>query len=112
MELLTPELRKQLVLNNTGTNRGFDHFPVVKFFLPGTGATWLFTELEDDDRLFGLCDLGLGEPELGYASLEEIQSVRSRLGLAVERDLHWTATAPLSVYNAAARAAGRIVDTL
>lgn len=112
MELLTKELRTRLVWNNSGKNRGFDHYPVVKFFLPGTACTWLFTELEDDDRLFGLCDLGMGEPELGYASLEEIQSVRSRLGLPVERDLHWTATAPLSAYNAAARAAGRIIDRL
>ena len=60
-------------------------------------------------RSSGLADLG--EPELGYASLSEIASVRLRFGLGIERDLHFTPTqTPLSVYAEAARAAGRIVE--
>ena len=31
---------------------------------------------------FGLCDLGIGCPELGYVSLSELKSVRGRLGPA------------------------------
>jgi hypothetical protein len=32
--------------------------PVVKFFLPGTGATWIIVDMDaDEERLFGLCDL-------------------------------------------------------
>jgi hypothetical protein len=49
---------------------GFDPFPVVKLFTPDAGATWLMTEAYpegSDIRLFGLCDLGMGCPELGYA---------------------------------------------
>ena len=37
----------------------------------------------------GLCDLGMGYPELGYVSIEEISGVRGPLGLPVERDLHF-----------------------
>ena len=54
--------------------RNVDFFPVVKLFTPDANATWLLTELDpvDEDCAFGLCDLGLGFPELGYASLNEI----------------------------------------
>jgi hypothetical protein len=89
----------------------FDPFPVVKLFTPDAGATWLLTEvdLDDEDRCFGLCDLGLGFPELGYVSLRELQSARGGLGLSVERDLHFVATKTLSAYAKEARLAERIV---
>jgi hypothetical protein len=89
----------------------FDPFPVLKLFTPDAGATWLLTEvdLDDEDRCFGLCDLGLGYPELGYVSLRELQSVRGGLGLSVERDLHFVATQTLSAYAKGARLAERIV---
>jgi hypothetical protein len=40
----------------------------------GAGATKLLTEIDpgDDDTAFGLCDLGLGCPEVGYVSLSEL----------------------------------------
>jgi hypothetical protein len=54
-----------------------DFKPVVKLFTPDAQYTWLLTELDPDGGLaFGLCDLGLGCPELGYVSLIEIASVR------------------------------------
>ena len=45
-----------------------DHVPVVKFFFPIGAATWLVTEMDPDenDHLFGLADLGMGFPELGW----------------------------------------------
>jgi hypothetical protein len=43
------------------------------------------------DRLFGLCDFGFGEPELGYVSLAEIRSIRGKLSLPVERGLYFRA---------------------
>ncbi|WP_407865457.1 DUF2958 domain-containing protein [Phyllobacterium phragmitis] len=54
--------------------------------------------------LFGPCDLGHGSPELGYASLAEIQSIRGPMRLLVERNRHFRATKPLSTYAAEARA--------
>ena len=47
---------------------------------------------EDPDIAFGLCDLGMGCPELGSVSLSELESVRGKLGLPIERDLHFTPT--------------------
>ena len=108
MILLTPELHDRLLAN--GRLRDVDHVPVVKFFNPVGAATWLATELnEDNDTLFGLADLGFGCPELGSFSLIEMASVRLAFGLGIERDLYFEGTFPLSVYVEAARRAGRIV---
>ncbi len=108
MELLTKELKKKLIRNGQTRN---DHFPVVKFFDPCGGATWLISEMDptDFDTLFGLCDLGMGFPELGYVSLCELASVRNALGLHMERDLHFKADKALSQYAAAARVHQRII---
>lgn len=109
--LLTPAIRSQLRRNaDLSVSRDRDHYPVVKLFTPDAQATWLFTELAPDgDTLYGLCDLGLGCPELGYASLAEIQSLRGPLGLLVERDRHFRAGKRLSVYAEEARRHGRVV---
>jgi Protein of unknown function (DUF2958) len=87
-----------------------DFEPVLKIFNPMGAATWLFTEMDEDEILFGLCDLGMGSPELGYVSLAEIVSLRLPLGLYIERDIHFKAKAKLSVYTRAARVKGRITE--
>ncbi|WP_143279725.1 DUF2958 domain-containing protein [Bradyrhizobium diazoefficiens] len=106
--LLTVSDRVELLVN--ALHPDTDHLPVVKLFTPDAGATWLLTECDPDepDRLFGLCDLGLGCPELGYVSLTEITELRGKLGLPVERDKHFVADRPISAYAAEARRAGRI----
>lgn len=108
-QLLTPLIRQQLRANNAHPDG--DHLPVLKIFNPTGAATWLFVDMDEDgDTLFGLSDLGMGEPELGYASLMEMQRVRVRFGLALERDIHFTTDKPLSAWTAAARRERRIVQ--
>nr|WP_278434373.1 DUF2958 domain-containing protein [Brucella anthropi] len=109
--LLTRELKAHLRHNADISERSeTDHKPVVKLFTPDAQATWLITELAaDEDTLFGLCDLGHGSPELGYASLSEISAIRGPMRLLVERDRHFRADKPLSQYASDARAKGRIV---
>jgi len=115
MNLITETLREKLLANGRQSldNDNFDPLPVVKLFTPDAGATWLLTEIDPDDHdhAFGLCDLGQGFPELGYVSLAELQSVRGRLGLSIERErpLHFIATKPISAYAREARLAERIV---
>ena len=107
MQLMTDEQRELLLANGRRTAAGesIDPPPVVKLFTPDANATWLLTELSpnDPDIAFGLCDLGLGFPEIGYVSLSEIQQLRGHLGLPVERDLGFAAKHPLSVYAQRAR---------
>ena len=115
MNLLTPTLKDQLLGNwRANDEAGLDSpdfQPVVKLFAPDARATWLLTELNpaDEDIVFGLCDLGQGEPELGYVSLQELKTVRGRLGLPIERDLHFEPDKTLSQYAELARQARRIV---
>ncbi|SFQ70650.1 Protein of unknown function [Variovorax sp. OK605] len=91
-------------------NPRHDPAPVVKLFTPHAGATWLLSELDAGGAIaFGLCDLGVGCPELGYVSLLELEGLRGPWGLAIERDLHFVANKPLSGYAREARLAGRIV---
>lgn len=111
-KLITAEQHLQLLTNGRQSlaQEHFDPAPVVKLFTPDAGATWLLTEIDPDDHdhAFGLCDLGLGYPELGWVSLSEISTVRGRLGLPVERDLHFAPQKRLSVYAREARLVGRI----
>ena len=83
-----------------GTDEVLDFMPVVKLFTPDANATWLLTEIDPDqnDLAFGLCDLGLGHPELGSVSLREIHQVRGKMNLPVERDLSFEADKTLSGY--------------
>jgi hypothetical protein len=111
MKLLTKPLRERLIANYR-SNRGgeADHPPVIRLFTPDAQATWLISEFDPEDGLcFGLCDLGMGCPELGYVSLAELETVCGALGLPVERDRHFKADRPLSAYAAEARRAGRII---
>lgn len=63
---ITDDQRTVLLANGRRAleEEGFDPVPVVT---PDAGATWLLTEIDPDgpDHAFGLCDLGLGCPELG-----------------------------------------------
>ncbi len=113
MQLLTQEQKELLLKNGLPENRDKDHPPVVKLFLPETACTWLLSELdhEEPNIAFGLCDLGMGFPELGSVFLSELDEIRSpRLKLPVERDLHFNAEYPLSVYADAARMCSAITE--
>lgn len=60
----------------------------VKLFTPDSGLTWYVAEYDPDSRIgFGFV-VGLF-PEWGTFSFDEIRKLRGRLGLPVERDLHF-----------------------
>jgi hypothetical protein len=117
MDLMPDDIRARLLANGA-TPEEADHLPVVKYFDPCGAATWIITELMpaegegvEPDILFGLCDLGMGCPELDYVSLAELKSVTGWLGLGIERDLNFRASYSLSVYAHAAHRRGRIVES-
>ena len=111
MKLFTKAQEKKLRANSAQSileHGGSSMKPVIKLFCPWGNQTWLLTELDDDGRFFGLCDLGFGTPEIGYVMQSEIESVKGPYGLTIERDIHWQATRPISEYADLARNAGRI----
>ncbi len=107
--LLTAQQRLKLAENNL--NCEADQPPVVRLFVPNTKATWLLKDmLPDGDTCFGLCDLGLGEPELGYVSLKELEQLLIFKQWRVERDDSFQTELPLSRWTKVARIAGSIID--
>jgi hypothetical protein len=110
MQLFTQYQYEKLLLNGKPEYQDKDHKPVVKLFTPDANCTWLITEIHHLDIAFGLCDLGMGFPELGYVYIPEILEVRGRLGLPVERDQYFKAKYPISVYARAASVHGYIVE--
>ncbi len=116
MKLLTNTLRAQLLENGCrqeplrGTVDELDFVPVVKLFTPDANCTWLLTELdpEDPDIALGLCDLGLGFPELGTVRISELESIRGPMGLPIERDRYIVLSKSLAEYASDASNAGRI----
>ena len=87
MKLITKEVQKKLDDNMKLSED--DRQPVVKFF-GGGACSWFISEMEDENILFGLCDLGLGYREFGTVYLSELESLTFQFGLGVERDMHWT----------------------
>ena len=61
----------------------------VKFFTPDSSWTWYATEYSPDERMFFGLVVGQ-ETELGYFSLDELESARGPMGLSIERDAHWS----------------------
>jgi len=108
MKLLTNALKTQLLSH--AKQGAEDPAPVVKLFTPWANCIWLLTELDPDkeDIAFGLCDLGLGFPELGYVSLSELISYKGPAGLTVKRDIHFKTDKPLSYFVEKARFASCI----
>jgi len=110
MPSLIDAATRELLLAN-GRERDRDHCPVLKLFNPLGPAIWLICELDaGGDSMFGLCDLGVGEPELGYVSLDELKEVSAGLRIGLELDRAFRARYPISAYAKAARIAGRIVE--
>lgn len=117
MRLLPDEIRTALETNARASQqaraegrREPDHQPVVRFFSPVGTATWLVTEIDEDDILFGLAVLGFGSPELGSFSLHEMEAVKLPLGLSIERDTAFFALGSLSEYAEAARTRGSLLE--
>ncbi len=89
MELLTKELEKRFA--HLGRQDVSDPIVVAKYFNPTGGQTWLAIAYEPEDRmLFVYASLfNDHNNELGYQSLDELQSFKGRMGLGIERDLSW-----------------------
>ena len=101
MKLLTKEIEKKLIKQQLASNEvsRTKHKPYLKLFNPCGDATWLLSEYNPENEMFyGLCDLGMGSPELGYVSLHELMSIKLPYGLSIERDMYWKPNRTLIEY--------------
>lgn len=111
MKLILQEQMKKLQSNHEKHYKGVEGIrPVVKLFTPMRQCTWLISSIDPDgDTLFGLCDLGMGFPELGCVSLNELTSLRIYGIAGVERDKFFKPKKSLSEYADEARQKEMIV---
>lgn len=94
MKLLTQEILGKLPPLYATDGQGDKAIVQVKFFTPWTRWTWYATEYSPEEKVF----FGLvhgQEEELGYFSLDELESVTGPMGLKIERDLYFN-PCPLS----------------
>ena len=88
MKLLTKEIEKRF--QEIGSQENVkDPIVVAKFFNAGGIGTWYATEYGPKEKIFfGYVSLfGDHNDEWGNFSLEELESVKGRFGLGIERDL-------------------------
>ena len=94
MQLLIKEVLNILPAMGSTEGQGKEAVAQVKFFTPWANWTWYGVEYDAEQRLFyGLVD-GFAK-ELGYFSLDELESIEGPIGLKIERDRHFKPT-PLS----------------
>ena len=88
MKLLTKEIEKKLPPLYS-TQDIDDPIAQVKFFSPTSSWTWYGIEYNPEERLFWGLVYG-HERELGYFSLDELESVKGPYGVGIERDMYFT----------------------
>lgn len=87
MKLLTKKIEAELESSELCGNQ--DSKVIVKFFNPCGSGTWLITggkKIQNDWILYGYCHIY--EWEWGTVSLKELESIRTRFGLGIERDMY------------------------
>ena len=93
MKLITKKIENQLAKYPlySQDNKGQNAVAICKFFLQG--YTWYVLEAQkngNDYEFFGIVD---GQyKEYGYFTLSQLQSLRGRWGLGVERDMYFEPT--------------------
>jgi hypothetical protein len=114
VSLISEDQREQLLSNGRAAAQGDrgDLRPVVKLFTPDAHAVWLLSELDpaDGDTAYGLCDVGIGAPELAHVKLSDLAAIRGPNKLPVKRDPHFKPKRRIKEYAAQAAADGSIND--
>ena len=72
------QAQRTAIRSGSDNSQPIDPYSIRTPLTPDAGVTRLLTELDpgDEDLTFGLCDLGVGEPELGYVRISELQALR------------------------------------
>ncbi|AKQ17203.1 TPA: DUF2958 domain-containing protein [Pseudomonas aeruginosa] len=112
--LVTAEQRAQLLAVGAcrADGRSIDPMPVLRLFTPDAHATWLLAALDpaDGDTAWGLIDLGIGMPGLGYVKLSDLASIVGPRKQPVMRDRYFQPVRRLSEYLRLAEENGSITD--
>lgn len=108
MKLFTKEQINEMKSNGLPENRGKDHNPVVKIFAKGARMVWLFSEIINSEKAFGLCDTGSGNVELGYVHFDDLTSLERQFDIKICIDKDFKGHYPISIYESASLEKGKI----
>ena len=90
MRLMTKELERAFAKQGDTAELPAEQIPVVaKYFDPCGAGTWYAAEFDPESRVFFGYVTGLGFDELGSFGLDEFEGHKGRMGLGIERDLHY-----------------------
>ncbi len=89
MKLFPKTVAKKLPPLYSQDGKGEEAIARVKFFDPCGSWTWFASEYDPETRTFFGIVVGF-ERELGTFSLDELEMYRGRMGLGIERDLHFS----------------------
>ena len=95
MKLITKEIEKRLKKYPLYSQEGKkeDAICQAKFFLCVGAWAWYILEADLEQGIaYGITITGNGEGEYGYTSLSELQNLRTKFGLTVERDISFEPT--------------------
>lgn len=82
--MLKDKLEELPELYSTDGTKG--DLPAVRYYIPNSEVSWVLWEFtREEDTAFGLCDLGLGFPEMGFVSLTELEGLE-RGGYSIHHD--------------------------
>ena len=98
MELMTKELSDSFPPLYSQDGCGDATVLFAKYFTTDSKCTWFVAEYDPEQRLFFGLVIG-HDVELGYFSLDDLETVRGGLGLPVERDLYFVPTTVGKVRN-------------
>ena len=88
-KFLTKEITSKIPALRGQEKKGDNAIVYAHYFNPTGQGDWYLTELDQAENMaFGLCCIQ--EAELGYVDLNELSAVKVRIGLKIERDIHWT----------------------
>lgn len=99
-ELLTDEQMDKLKQIGLSEEENENQVPVVRLHIPGKEAYWLFSCIVSgtEQMAYGIFEIGLGSPELGYFDLSEIAELKFEGGLELENDLQFKGEHSLMKY--------------
>jgi Holliday junction resolvasome RuvABC DNA-binding subunit len=75
------------------TERSLNPICQIKLFTPDSNFTWYIIEISKEDKSTCYGFVKGFESELGYFLLKELEQIKGKLGLGVERDISFKPTA-------------------
>jgi len=91
-KMLTKEILKAVPKLYAQDGKGMEAIAYAKFFNPCGDGTWYMTEYDPiEGRAFGKVVMH-GESELGYFMIPELEAIKLRFGMYIERDIHFSPT--------------------